>query len=265
MVLDSRIQACKDYFGICKPEDWRAVRPAWILGLPNVGPATLDHIRMYLAARGIALRDDRTPEYWKQHLSEARIGQTMGNEQIDPEDGGGQDRAVICPFTVLIDSAEQDPFGFQGLSTDADRGNRPLIVPTEWRSLGRHPDSRGDYSIDGFQERIGVERKSQSDAHGTFLGWKNDRRERFESELENLSQIDRGYVVIESSFGELIRAAPEWGKRTAQQNQKAIFRSVLSWQNKWPKVNWLFCDDRRLAEVTTFRVLEKYWLSQIPC
>ncbi len=255
MVLDSKIAAVQNHFGIAEPGDWGAVEPKWILGIDGVGPVTLSHIRMYLAARDLTLKNDRTAQYWKENLSAARICQTMGNESLAD---GPVDSAIINPFTVLIDSAEQQPFSFKGLETDADLGGRPLIVPIEWRCLGRHPDSLGDYSIEGFQGRIHVERKSLDDAHGTILGW-GGRRERFEKELENLNSIYRSYVIVEASFGQLISSAPEWGKRSATDNRKAIFRSILAWQHRFPLVHWEFCDDRRLAEVTCFRILERFW------
>lgn len=254
MVFDSRITQLKHHFGIMQPEDWQHVEPGWILRQPNIGPATLEHIRIYLAMRDLTLKNDQTPEYWKQHLSHVKIGQTMGldDEEIVPD----SDRGIICPFTILIDTAEQQPFTFQGLRSDSDHGNRPLIVPIETKALGRHPDSLGDYSISGCEGRIGVERKSLEDAQGTILGW-DGRRDRFERELRNLEQCEAAVVVVESSFEELIQKAPA-RKRTVHQNAKALFRSVLAFQQDY-RVPWLFAGNRRLAEQSTFRFLERFW------
>ena len=63
---------------------------------------------------------------------------------------------LLCPFVVLIDSAEQQPFPFTGIHADAASDNRPLVIRTKWQCLGRHPKSLGDYSIDGFQGRCHV-------------------------------------------------------------------------------------------------------------
>lgn len=255
MVLDSKITQLKHYFGITKPEDWQGVEPAWILRQDGIGPITLDHLRIYLAARGLTLKNDRTPEYWQQHLAAAKVGHTLGDPDIADCDAG-----QMCPFTILIDSAEQYAFTFQGLRSDAADGGRPLIVPTEWRALGRHPDSMGDYSIDGFAGRIAVERKSIEDAHGTILGW-DGRRERFERELTNLGGMETSLVVVECSLSDLIRLAPARGKRTAAQNAKALHRSVIAFMQDY-RVPWAFCDNRRLAEVTTYRFFERFWRKQ---
>lgn len=252
-MLDSKLQSLKDHFGITQPTDWQSVSPSWVLSLDGIGPATLDYLRLNLAARGLTLKDDRTPEYWQQHLKHTRVGgATLGNEEISDD----VDRGVICPFTVLIDTAEQHPFTFQGFYADAADKHRPLVVATEFTALGRHPDSLGDYSLSAGCGRCHVERKSLQDAHGTILGW-DGRRERFERELENLSQIEAGLVVVESSFCDLIRLAPARGKRTAAQNAKALFRSVIAFQQDF-RVPWQFCENRRLAEQVTFRWLERW-------
>lgn len=256
-MLDKKIQSAKDYFGITSPSDWADVEPSWIIAIDGIGPVTLDHIRIYLAARDITLKNDRTAAYWRANLSAAKIGHTMGSKDVDLENPDSSDVGLICPFTVLIDSAEQQPFSFTGFKADAEFGSRPLIVPTEWRCLGRFPTSNGDYSIDGYVGRIGIERKSISDLYGTILGFR-DRRKRFEKELENLSAMHKGFVVVEGNLDDVLREAPQWGKRTPAENRKSLFRSILAYKMRY-SVQWEFAADRRGAEVWTFRALEKYW------
>jgi hypothetical protein len=172
-----------------------------------------------------------------------------------------------CPFTVKIDSQETTPFTFLNLQADADKDYRPLVVPIEWGSLGRHPHSKGDYSIVGMEDLIGVERKSMSDCWSTVLGWETSyekekelcgRRERFKKELENLSKLDAAMVVVEASLEACIVNMPAHGVKTVEENRKIFVRSVLSMMIDY-HVPWLFCDSRRLAEAMTFRFLERFW------
>lgn len=58
MAFDQIIEKIKGHFGIMELSDWRDVRPEWIRNIDGAGPATLDHIRMYLAIRGETLKDD---------------------------------------------------------------------------------------------------------------------------------------------------------------------------------------------------------------
>lgn len=185
----------------------------------------------------------------------------------------------FCQFTILVDTAEQAPFTFQNIYADADRHGRELVISPGVnlvrQCLGRHPNSLGDYSLQGFVGRCHVERKSMDDAHGTILGFTKKvdgvpqsdfgRRERFERELANLANIEAGCVVVECSLGELLQSAPEYdlGRKTGRCNRKILSRSINAWLQDYG-VPWLFCDDRRHAELATFRWLERFWKKHKP-
>ena len=172
-----------------------------------------------------------------------------------------------CPFLILIDTAEQQPFPFTGIRADAAAAHAVFAVRTKRMCLGRYPDSLGDYSLEGGFGRCHVERKSMADAQSTILGWGIDsefgcsRRERFERELLNLSQVECGCVVVECSFAEMVAKAPEYGKKTAQENAVTLHRSVVAYQQDF-SVPWFFCDSRRMAEITAFRWLYRWWKKQ---
>lgn len=252
-MLDTKIQTLKDYFGIAKPADWSDVPPASILALDGIGPATLDYLRVLLANRELTLKNDRTPEYWRQNLDHVKVSHQLGDDDIQ----------LVTPFTILIDSAEQHPFDFAGIKSDADRDGRPWLVATRWEPLGRHPDSLGDYSLDGFVGRVAVERKSVEDCQGTILGFGRDgegtsRRDRFESELANLQKCDASLVVVEGTLETVLQTVEQRGKKTRGENAKTLLRSIIAYQQDYG-VSWQFCDGRRLAETYTFRFLERFW------
>jgi len=165
---------------------------------------------------------------------------------------------------------EQHPFSFEGVRADISDMNTAqrqafksgawdgsISVQTKFRSLGA---SNGDYSIEGFEGRCHLERKSMEDAQGTILGW-GDRRERFQRELANLAQMESAAVVVECSFGDLLAQAPEHGKKTAAENRKILFRQVLAWQQQY-RVPWIFCDSRSMAEITAYRWLDRFFRTQ---
>ena len=181
---------------------------------------------------------------------------------------------LFNPFTILVDTAEQQPYLFTGLHADADRKSRALVVAPGINlfraNLGRYPNSLGDYTLAEFMGRCHIERKSQEDAYGTILGFSKivegqaigdtERRKRFESELVNLSNIEAGCVIVECSEGRLYDEAPEYdlGKKTAALNRKILHRSLIAWRQDYP-AKWIFCDTRRLAEETAFRFLERFF------
>lgn len=151
----------------------------------------------------------------------------------------------FCPFAVLVDSREQAPFTFEGLKCDADRKHKPLVVEWRWHGL-----KTGDYSIDGFEGRVAVERKSLADLYGSVVG---DRRDRFEAEHQRMAAMETAAVVVEADWP-TIMSNPGGSKL----DPKTIYRTWLSWSIRYG-VPWYAMPGRRSAEVTTFRFLEMFW------
>jgi hypothetical protein len=240
MSIDHRIEKARDHFKITKPEDWCEIRPEWIKQVHNVGPRTLDLIRLYLAARGLTLKDDATPSFWQQNLQTARIGGQISLV----------DNATTEEFTILIDQQEKHPWTFQGLGTEEN----PLIVPFDWKSLG---PSHGDYSVAGCEGYVHVERKSIEDALGTFLSH-GDRRERWIHTLEFLAEIPMGCVIVEGTQGQCLAAIHQRGKRSVLALRNEFLGSVLSWSSDYCIPFW-FLDTRRLAERFAYKTLKRGW------
>lgn len=187
---------------------------------------------------------------------------------ILPSAGPGM---VRTPFLILIDTAEKAPWDFSGIRARSfvDAEMREYVPQTERRYLGV---GMGDYSLDGYQGRVGIERKSMADFQGTLLGWPVDveaalagsaareihRRGRFKRELSKLSAMERKAVVVEASLGVCLDSCPQWGKRTASENAKYLYATFLAWSQEFP-VPWIFCEDRAMAAITAFRLLESFW------
>ncbi len=154
---------------------------------------------------------------------------------------------AVTDFTILIDTREQAPYQFTGFTTDKSSrgGQRPLIIQTRVVGL-----QTGDYSIEGFQDQVAVERKSLEDLYGTL----GQGRERFERELERLSKMDRAAVVVEASLGLTLTSPPE----RSRLSPKSVFRSINAWRIDIPSIHWIFCDDKRLAERQTYWFLARW-------
>jgi ERCC4-type nuclease len=157
---------------------------------------------------------------------------------------------VDSPFVVLVDSAEQLPYQFLGLRTDADQGSLPLRVQTRTENL-----SWGDYSIEGYARMVTVERKSPADLAGTLTGG----RKRFEREMDGLREYDAAWVVVEAELSELFKGfawAPKFRPRT-------ITRSAMYWQIRYPRVHWWAVPGRAAAEALTYQLLRAWWRERI--
>ncbi len=200
-------------------------------------------------------------------------------------------KAVSFPTVVLCDSREQTGYSFAGLRADAKQGGGPLIVELKDWTL-----KSGDYSLWGCHDRIAVERKSPSDFLGT-LSQGRDRFERELARLNemefaavvvecdwrtilNVWPVELAalaeYLANEANntdrsphhpidprtlthwhgiIAELIAPANEY----SQMNTKTIYRTVLAWQQRFRNVHWWFVPGRRMGEITTLRILERFW------
>lgn len=157
---------------------------------------------------------------------------------VDPATG-----EFIVP--VVIDTREQLPFTFEGMTCDVIDGGKPLIVTTQRGTL-----RSGDYSLLGFESKVAIERKSLADAYSTL----SQGRDRFERELVRLSAYQFAAVVIEADWPTICADPPPHTKLAP----KTVFRSIVAWTVRFPSIHWIPAGPRRLAEVTTFRLLERF-------
>lgn len=182
---------------------------------------------------------DNLHEMWQIYRVSAGEHKTKGKAMSHPD-------YAIAPFTIIIDTREQMPFSFRGFTADSKDGYKPLIVPVQTATL-----QTGDYSLDTMQERVAVERKSLPDLYGTI----GRDRERFERELNRLNEMDFAAVVIEAGWGSIISRPPPQSELLP----KVVYRSILAWQQRYPRVHWWACDTRTFAERTTLRILQRFW------
>jgi ERCC4-type nuclease len=154
----------------------------------------------------------------------------------------------VFPGTVLIDTREQRPFQFDAIPL-ADGADGILQVPISRLAL-----PSGDYSLDGYATAVAVERKSVADLYGTV----GQGRDRFVRELERLNEFAFAAVVIEGEWSTILDNPPP----RVRLSPRSVYRLVLAWQQRFPRVHWWACPDRDFAEYTTFRILERFLKEQ---
>src|SRR3990167_4316538 len=132
------------------------------------------------------------------------------------------------PITVVVDTREQMPYSFER-----------MIVGTL---------HTGDYSVQGLEDEVAIERKSLIDAYGSI----GQGRERFEREIVRLSEMKYAAIVIESNLKEFLTPPAH-----SSLNPKSAIGSLLSWMVKY-KVPVIWCGDRAHAQSVTLKLLEFY-------
>jgi hypothetical protein len=153
----------------------------------------------------------------------------------------------VCPFTILESSAEQHPWTFQNIVF----GGQQWIVKRKRQYL-----KTADYSIEGFEDRILVERKADD-----FISSITTERRRFENEHERMKAVvDAGgfcCVIVENSLAAICDELddPNSGRRVSSDT---VIGTVATMPRR-SGVHWIFAGDRRRAELVAFKVLWKWW------
>lgn len=165
----------------------------------------------------------------------------------------------FAPFTVVIDSNEGTPFLFQGIKSRKIGGVRkPMIIRTVRKPMwAMQREERGiglaDYSIDGLEQLVQIERKSIEDLFGTL----GSRRENFENEVRRMNdQCEAACVIVEAGWGHIA------GYKGPGPEASSVVGTIISWQQRYQKVHWILAGSRDMAERLAWRFLERYWLNR---
>lgn len=145
-------------------------------------------------------------------------------------------------ITFVVDSREQAPFRF---TPPARRDLDPADPLTATEGL-----AEGDYAVRlaGDLLPIRIERKSLSDLFGVC----GHGRERFERELERLTQHTRIALIIEASAQDILD-----GYERSQISGRAALSSVMSWWSRYG-IAPIFAGNRRMARALCQRALEEF-------
>lgn len=175
-------------------------------------------------------------------------------------------KPLVMPFRISVDTREQAPYHFTGIMSDLKNGctrngvryRRPVVVHTVPKAL-----KTGDYSIDGLEDEITIERKSLGDAFNSF----GQDRDRFVRELERMQQMQWSAVIIEGSRSSVLKYKPQGADEYDVKNPgkrftgKKLIKTVRAWDVRYA-TKWHYCESKFLAEREAFGLLVRYWIER---
>lgn len=123
--------------------------------------------------------------------------------------------------TIIIDTREQEPYSFD-----------PRLATAMRRAL-----PAGDYSVDGLEACVAVERKTLDDFVSTVI----HSRERFRSELQKLATYRAACVVVEAGLTDILQR-----RYRGEAHPNAVLGNVLSIILDY-RVPVFFCANRQAA------------------
>jgi ERCC4-type nuclease len=134
---------------------------------------------------------------------------------------------------IIVDTREQRGYQFK-----ADTVNKALKA--------------GDYSLEGFEERVSVERKSLPDLVRTIVHDKG----RFHRELCKLALYDAACIVVEADLDALLGGRERWQLRLVSPH--ALMTRTIEITQKY-RVPVLWCGSREAARVFTEHYLKTFF------
>jgi ERCC4-type nuclease len=143
--------------------------------------------------------------------------------------------AVLAEMVIVIDTREQAPFRFAGHQV-------------KFGTL-----AAGDYSIDGFTDKVSIERKTLGD----YLSSIGSGRDRFKRELVKLGALDVSAVVVEADHSHVSGGQHPISKVPPE---AATATMVAIWLDY--RVPVFCCANRVEAEKFTLRVLQRFFLKR---
>jgi ERCC4-type nuclease len=128
------------------------------------------------------------------------------------------------PMVLIRDTWEQNGYTFG-------------FLPQDQVKVGTLPT--GDYSIEGLEDQVTIERKSLADAFGTIGGL----RKRFQRELKRMTSFKYAAVVIEADCPTIYQSSPPY----FELSPKSVRGSVIAWNIRHRVMFWTM-PDRLWAE-----------------
>ncbi len=135
--------------------------------------------------------------------------------------------------TIFVDSKEQDEYSFNLSKVNVKR-----------KSL-----KTGDYSLEGFEELVSVERKNPDDFVKTLI----PPKKRFQKELQRLTVMPYSCIVVETNLEDIIL-----GKYQSNANPLSVFNMANSIITDW-KIPIYYCSTRQIACRFTEEYLVRVW------
>ena len=136
---------------------------------------------------------------------------------------------------LIVDSREQRPY--------SDLFREIHKIECEVKGL-----KVGDYSIEGYEDKFAIERKSLND----FVGSITQGRQRFLREIERATQYEYFAIVIECTLQDILS-----GNYRSKTHPASVIGTIASWSIKY-KIPIFFAGNRSDSAILVMKLAKKY-------
>lgn len=147
-------------------------------------------------------------------------------------------------FDILIDTHEIKPFEF---AADAEVDE----------IISRHIET-GDYTIDGFEDMLCIERKASVSEIANNIGEK-----RFARQIERMEKIPYRYIVCEFTFEDVVQfpkgsTIPKYKWKHLRINSKFIVKKLSEYENVYG-IEIIYAGNRAAAKEITLQLMKDFY------
>ena len=147
-------------------------------------------------------------------------------------------------FTVIKDTREQDGYYFSKFNTCA--------------GMIEHKLDTGDYSIQGMEDKVCIERKGCVEELAINLG---SKKHAFMAEIERMSPFPHKYLVLEFSLSDLLKfpkdtIIPVKNKASLKITGKYMMKCLVEFE-LYNDVHVLFCEDKKHAFLAVSSIFKR--------
>ena len=130
------------------------------------------------------------------------------------------------------------------------REKTPWVYNSEYKTIRKKLDV-GDYSLDGYETRVSIERKNIFDMVSCCSNRKPERnRERFKRMLDKMQHYEFRAVIIEGSLTMLMAGSWRGTMRPA-----SVLGSIISWSQRY-RIPFFFGDNPQRASYLCLAILK---------
>ena len=149
---------------------------------------------------------------------------------------------------ILVDQREKQPWTFKDILRQYPESN----IQTKTARL-----NAGDYTLEGFEERIAIERKSPRDVYITL----QQNFDRFDNEFGRMNNMEAAWIVIEAPLSRYAgsNGADYYQMFSCIHKKHHVLRGMVNLLIRYPGIKWKFCQSPEEAEWFAFLQLLKFY------
>ena len=149
---------------------------------------------------------------------------------------------------ILIDQREKQPWTFKEIFRQYPESN----IQTKTARL-----LTGDYTLEGYEDRIAIERKSPRDIFMTL----QQGFSRFDCEFARMDKMESAWIVVEAPLARYAggNGADYYQMLSCVHKKNHVFRGMMNLMIRYPGIKWKFCQSPEEAEWFAFLQLLNFY------